>query len=54
MKFIVGVIFEKLSSRHKFLENPCSDIHILRKGINDFLPYISYFLTDLGEIWYRR
>jgi hypothetical protein len=42
-----------VSDRYKFSENRFSDSHNLRKGVNNFLSKFSYFLTDLGEIWYR-
>jgi hypothetical protein len=39
---------KKLSSKGEFRENPFSDT--LCKGVNEFMPYYPYFLTDLGEI----
>ena len=39
---------KKLSSKGEFRENRFSDT--LCKGVNEFMPYYPYFLTDLGEI----
>lgn len=32
-------------------ENHVSDVDTFLKGINEFLPVVSYCLTDLHEIW---
>ena len=51
--FRIGVLYRKLLCKLQFHENLHSDSHTLLKGINEFLPIIS-FMTELPEIWCRR
>jgi hypothetical protein len=43
MKFGIGVLYKRLSSR----ENWLSDSHTLLKGVNEFIPYFPCFMIDL-------
>jgi hypothetical protein len=47
MKFGIGVLYKRLSSRSDFRENRLSDSHTLLKGINEFIPYFPCFMIDL-------
>ena len=37
-----------------FCENRLRDSHTLVTVVNEFLPYLPYFLTDLSQIWYTK
>jgi len=52
MKFSSGVVL-KFSSQCEFRDNQFNNTHNLRKGVNGFLPYFSYVLTNLDEIPYK-
>jgi hypothetical protein len=44
----------KTSGVWELLWSCCSESHALLMGVNDFPPYFSYFLTNLGKIQHRR
>lgn len=48
MKFGIGVLYRKLSSKTDFRENGLSGSHTLLKGVNYFLSYFSTFLDRFG------
>jgi hypothetical protein len=49
MKFGVGVILVKLSSKAQCRENWRSGSHASLKGVSEFMPYFTHFLTDFCE-----
>jgi hypothetical protein len=49
MKFIIGILYEKSSSKCQYHANQHSDSCALLKGINEFLLYL--FLEQFCEIW---
>lgn len=47
-------VYTKLLSRWWCSENHLTNIHNLLNGINEFVHILPYFLTDIGEVWYKR
>lgn len=45
---------KKLSNKRQFRDNCLSDSYNILKGVNEFLPYFSYFLADLSENRYEK
>jgi hypothetical protein len=49
MKFSIGTVYRKLSSRPEFRENRLSDFSYLLKGVNEFIPVLTIFVDRVGQ-----
>ena len=54
MKFGIGTLYSKLSSKREFREYRVSDIHTyghsyLRTGVNECLPVLPIFIDRFGQ-----
>jgi hypothetical protein len=53
VKFGIGVPYESCRASLSLVKICCVKA-VLRLGLDDFCPYFPYFMTDMGEIRYRR
>lgn len=54
LKLGIGAVYRKLLSRCECSENQLTDSRTLLNDVSECVHTLPYFLSDLGEIWYKR